>query len=289
VKRLARTASVALFVFAPSVAWASAEDDAQKAQQEIASVDRETPSVQAAIQKAAGERMTAEQRLANGELLYRTKDYSRAAVVFSEIMEEFPDTPNFPDALWLRGETYYASKEYLSARRDYRALVDRGNEVRFQPYFGRALARLVDVCLRIGDIKGLDEVFSKLNQVPPSQVDAGLNYAKGKAYYAVQNYSDATSALNAVQNGTPYTHQARYFLGLVQMKLARPGGAGGTTIGPDGRPKATPANYKTAIEAFRAVTVLPPDSDDHKHVIDLAWMAIGRLFYEMEQYQQASS
>ena len=47
-------------------------------------------------------------------------------------------------------------------------------------------------------------------------------------------------------------------------------------------------NYKPAIEAFRAVTVLPPDTPEHQHVIDLAWMAIGSLFYEMEQYQQAA-
>ncbi len=274
----------ALLLLAPS-AWGSPEDNAARAQQEVATVDRESGSVQAAIQKAAGQKMTAEQRLANGELLYRTKDYARAGVVFSEILEEFPNTPNYPDALWLRGETYYASREYLSARRDYRQIVERGNEARFQPYFGKALARLVDVSLRIGDIKGLDEVFAKLNQVPPSQVDAGLNYAKGKAYYATRDYSNAMSSLQAVPNGTPYTHQARYFQGIVQMKLARPGQ---TTIGPDGRPKATPANYKAAIEQFRLVTELPPDTDEHKHVIDLAWMAIGRLFYEMEQYQQSS-
>ncbi|MBC7017924.1 tetratricopeptide repeat protein, partial [Salmonella enterica] len=107
----------------------------------------------------------------------------RAIVVFSEILEEFPDTPSYADALWLRGETFYAQKEYLSARRDYRALVDRFQEPRFNPYFGKALARLVDVSLRINDIKGLDEVFQKINQVPPTQVDAALLYAKGKGYY----------------------------------------------------------------------------------------------------------
>jgi tetratricopeptide (TPR) repeat protein len=284
-RRLAHIGVGAVIALFAPFAHASSDDNANYAQQEVASVDRDAPSIQIAIQKAANQRMTAEERLANGELLYRTKDYSRAEVVFSEIMEEYPNTPNYPDALWLRGETYYATHEYLSARRDYRQLVDRGNEPRFSPYFGKALARLVDVCLRIGDVKGLDEVFAKLNQVPPQQVDAGLNYAKGKAYYAIQDYSNAMSALQAVPNGTQYTHQARYFQGLVQMKLAKPGG---TTIGADGRPRQTPANYKTAIEQFRLVTVLPPDSDDHKHVIDLAWMAIGRLFYEMEQYQQAS-
>src|SRR5581483_3149293 len=80
--------------------------------------------------------------------------------------------------------------------------------------------------------------------------------------------------------GTPYTHQARYFLGLIQMKLSR-----GT---PDAKGVTAKANFKPAIEAFHAVTDLPPDTKEHRHVIDLSWMAIGRLFYEMEQYAQAS-
>ena len=33
-------------------------------------------------------------RVANGELLFRTKDYDRAGVVFSEILEEFAGTPS---------------------------------------------------------------------------------------------------------------------------------------------------------------------------------------------------
>jgi tetratricopeptide (TPR) repeat protein len=49
-----------------------------------------------------------------------------------------------------------------------------------------------------------------------------------------------------------------------------------------------PPDYKPAIDIFKQVTDLPPDTDDHRHVIDLAWMAIGRLFYEMEQYEQAA-
>jgi tetratricopeptide (TPR) repeat protein len=51
---------------------------------------------------------------------------------------------------------------------------------------------------------------------------------------------------------------------------------------------AAPPNYRPAIDVFAQVTQLPPDTDDHRHVIDLAWMAVGRLFYEMEQYQQAA-
>jgi tetratricopeptide (TPR) repeat protein len=284
-------AGAAFFCVTP--AWADADEHARSAGSELVNVDREIGTVQAAVEKAKGEQMTVEERLANGELLYRTKDYARAANVFSEILEKYVNTPSYPDALWLRGETYYASHEYLSARRDYRAIIDKASDPRFQTYFGRALARLVDVSLRVGDIAGLDEVFQKLGQVPPAQVDAGLNYAKGKAYFAKADYADAQQAFQVVPAGSDYGHQAKYFLGLVAMKQIRPTSPpppGTSTQTSQSTTNATvvPPNYKPAVDLFRQVTELAPDTDEHRHVIDLAWMAIGRLFYEMEQYEQAS-
>ena len=296
-RRATSLALVLATIGSTHVAFAADPDgDAARAQTEVTTIDRESATVQAAIEKAKAQKYTVEQRLTNGELLLRTKDYPRAVVVFSEILEEFPDTPSYPDALWLRGETFYAQKEYLSARRDYRALVDRYQEPRFNPYFGRALARLVDVSLRINDIKGLDEVFQKINQVPPAQVDAALLYAKGKGYYFKGDYGSSLGALQSVAGpgpsgtgGNAYTHQARYFQGMVAIKQARPTAPPPTPANApaDATPR-TPTNFKVAIEQFRAVTELPPDTDEHKQVIDLAWMAIGRLHYEMENYTQAA-
>ena len=258
------------------------------AQNEVSSVGREFGSVKAAVDKAKAQKITVEQRIANGEFLYRTKDYTRAAVVFSEVLEEFPPTtPAYADALWLRGETYYASKEYLSARRDYRVILDRGTEPRFAPYVRKALGRLVDVCLRLGDVRGLDEVFARLSMVPNSEVDAQLNYAKGTAYYIRQDFSMADKAFRAIPEKTEFTHQARYFLGLIAMKSASQGVVARRTT-TSTAPKLAPASYKAAIDTFRQATELPPDTDAHKHVVDLSWMAIGRLSYESENYVQAA-
>jgi tetratricopeptide (TPR) repeat protein len=263
---------------------ARADDAVSSARDDLVYVGRQMAGVQSAVDKVRTEQQTPEQKLANGELLYRMNDYGRAIVVLSEILEEFPNTPSYPDALWLRGETYYAAHDYLAARRDYRAIVDRGSEPRFQAYFGKGLARLVDVALRLNDPpETLAPIFEKFNQVPPAQIDAALLYAKGKAYFHQGSYNDATAAFSQVTNGTAYTHQARYFQGLVQLKIARSGASTDPT-----RKGPTSASYKQAIEAFRAVTDQPPDTPEHRHVIDLAWMAVGRLFYEMEQYQQAS-
>ncbi|HEX4449137.1 MAG TPA: tetratricopeptide repeat protein, partial [Polyangiaceae bacterium] len=290
-RRLGAVASLAVAWAAQSgEARAGSDDVIASSRTELASVGAGLDHVQASVQRAKAERQTAEQRLANGELLFRMKDYNRATVVLSEILEEFPNTASYPDALWLRGETYYAQGEYLAARRDYRALVDHGAEPRFDSYFGKSLARLIDVSLRLNDPpETLAPIFQKFNQVPPAQVDAALLYAKGKGYYRQGSWNEATAAFSQVSNGTAYAHQARYFQGLVAMKVARAGVAPVMPVTPAASDtKAPRVDYKAAIVAFRSVADLPPDTPDHRHVIDLAWMAVGRLFYEMEQYQQAA-
>jgi tetratricopeptide (TPR) repeat protein len=290
--RLSAAASSAALVWAFAIdAHAGPDDAVSSAQNDLQAVSREMAGVQSAVDKAKAAKLTPEQRIANADLLFGMKDYNRAIVVLSEVIEEYPNTPSYPDALWHRGETYYAAHDYLAARRDYRAIVDRGTEGRFQTYFGKALARLVDVSLRLNDPpETLAPIFDKFNQVPPAQIDAGLLYAKGKAYFRQGSFNEATQAFTqsiAIPPTPPdrvnaYAHQSRYFQGLIALKTARASaGAGANT-------SATNANYKQAIETFRTATELPPDTDDHKHVIDLSWMAIGRLFYEMEQYQQAS-
>jgi tetratricopeptide (TPR) repeat protein len=283
-RRLGTAACYAALVWAlQDEARASTEDAVMAAQATLGYVSQNLAGIRAAVNLATIGRQTAEQRLTNGELLYRMGDYDRAAVVLSEILEEFPNTTSYPDALWLLGETYYSTHDYLAARRNYRVLVDRGSEPRFQTYFGKALARLVDVSLRLDDPpETLAPIFERFDLVPPAQIDAGLLYAKGKAYYRRGSWADAAQVLAQVGRGTPYVHQARYFQGLVAMKTARAAAVPGEN-------GLTPrVNFRPAIEAFRAVTELPPDTPEHKHVIDLAWMAIGRLFYEMEEYEQAA-
>ena len=280
-----------LAVVQSSPAWAGPEESASTAQSEVMAADRESGSVQATVRSTQAQLVTVEQRLANGEILYRTAiatsdpgrrrgDLDRAQLVFSEIIEGFPDTRSAPDAMFLRGETYYAAGEYLSARRDYRTIVERQNDGSYSPFAGRAVARLIDVAIRLQDFASLDDIFQKLNQVPPSQVDAALTYAKGKAYYFKKDYANANQALSQVGVGTLYGHQARYFQGLLRMRESKPD--------PAATGARVPPNYRSAVEAFRAVTDLAPDTAEHRHVIDLSWMAIGRLFYEMEQYQQAA-
>src|SRR5581483_12162044 len=52
-------------------------------------------------------------------------------------------------------------------------------------------------------------------------------------------------------------------------------------------PEVPPSRYAPAIAIYWRVTQLPPDTVEHREVIDLAWLAIGRLLYESDQWNQA--
>ncbi|HWO14713.1 MAG TPA: tetratricopeptide repeat protein, partial [Polyangiaceae bacterium] len=62
-----------------------------------------------------------------------------------------------------------------------------------------------------------------------------------------------------------------------------------TTPKGEAKPVAAPdTRFTQAIEQFRKVTRIPATTAATKHVVDLAWMAIGRLFHERDQYLEAA-
>ncbi len=273
-------------VAAPGAAHAVSADAAYgSASQTIASVTAGLGQIQSAIQKSRGSERSPEQRLADAQLLMGSKDYPRAATTLNEVVEKYPNHPTvFADGMTLLGETYFRSKQYLSARRVFKQVVGRSAESRFAPYQGKALERLLDIALRLKDWKALDEVLSQMSSAPAG-ASGGLAYARGKGLLAKKDFGGARSALGQVDARSEYLHQAKYLLALIAVKEATPP-APAVKEG-EAPPPAPPTRYVTAVSAFQQVTQLPPDTTEHRRVIDLAWMAIGRLLYETDQWAQA--
>ncbi len=256
------------------------------AQQQIQQVAGGLATIQAAVQKAKQQERSAEQRIADAVLLMGSKDYPRATNLLNEVIEKYPNHPTaFPDAMNMLGEVYFRSKQYLSARRVFKQIVDRGSETRFAQYQAGALGRLVDVALRLKELSELDAIFASMARVPSGAASSALSYARGKGLFAKSDFVGAKAALANVDAQSDYGHQARYLTALIAMKEATPPAkplADGETP-----PPVPPARYAATIDLFLKVTQLQPDTADHKRVIDMAWLAIGRLFYETDQYQQA--
>ena len=230
-------------------------------------------------------------RIANADMLLHAKNYDAAVDVLSKVLElnrqGKASEADYADASFLIGEAYFQSRQYLSARRHYREVLERAARPAYGEYVGRSLSRLVDIALRTDDLASLDFVFARLDALPQGDKSGSLAYARAKALYARKDYNAAKSAVNSVPVGSEYTLQAQYLLGVVLMKETL-GAAPPAAVG-SAKPAAAPdARFTQAIEQFRKVTRMPASTPAMRHVVDLAWMAIGRLFHETDDYVEAA-
>jgi len=278
--------AVAVWLTCTSSALAVDSDEAAVgAQQRIDNAASKVGAIDAAINAHKKKSRPAEQRIADAVLLMGVKDYDRAADVLNQVVEKYSQHPTaYADGLHLLGETYFESKQYLSAKRIFTRIID-SSEGRFASYRVRAAVRLVDIALRTRDLDTLDELFVKIGSVPDAQ--SGLAYAKGKGLLAQGRLGAAASSLQGVAADSGFAHQARYLQGVIAVQeLAPPAekDAGPATDKPDMLPKG---HYARALEHFRAVTKMKGATEANRHVIDLSWLAVGRLLYESNDWLKA--
>lgn len=275
-------------------AWAISADDAfEAARRSISDQQSGVGRIKSAMNEKRRVERTPQERLADADLLYRNRDYDRAAIVFSEIVEKYPNEKTvYAEALNGLAETYMQSRQYLSAKRVFQRIVTESpSSPRLRAYRARSISRLTDIALRTHDVDALNDLFTRLNQEPPTNVEPMLAYARGRVLFFKDDIEGAKRALQSIPDTAPVAHQAKYFLGVIALREARPPApANGAAAPAPETPEAAAANrgrYVPAIDAFAAVTRLPGDTADHQHVIDLAWMAVGRLLLESGQYRAA--
>ncbi len=273
-----------------------------RAELAVREVEGQVSSVRGRVARAQRKSIAAERRIAEGDMLLRNKDYERAIVTFAQVTElhRQGQAPRFADAdaRFLLGESYFADGQLLSARREYRTLLDKADDSAYAPFAGRAVSRLVDVALRTDDFDGIDDVAAYVSKLPASDQTGSAQYARGKVRFAQRAFDDARAALRQVPAGSEFEHQAQYLLGVVLTKEALASAAaepapnmdvaGGPATEGDSPPPSPRARFAPAIDQFRKVTRLPAATSAQRHVVDLAWMAIGRLFYESDNYLDAA-
>ncbi|MFI5307270.1 MAG: tetratricopeptide repeat protein [Polyangiales bacterium] len=226
-----------------------------------------------------------EERLTDGELFFRLQDYLRASVIFTDIVDNYPQHRAYPDALFLLAESLFKAGDFLGARERYRAIIAHADQAAYQSYVQRSLGRLIEIAIHIQDFTGVDEYFTRLSKLPPSEVEAATNYFRAKYLYSVairdaesptgsvtqakadpQGLEQARLAFEAVAARSPYYTEALYFIGVIYVLRGQ---------------------LDAAVDAFRRVAAVKAQSEDQRRVIDLAELAIGRLRYEQDQLEHA--
>ncbi|MFO0625929.1 MAG: tetratricopeptide repeat protein [Polyangiales bacterium] len=246
--------------------------DMSAAGNEVSSIEAQTARLGSTLERAATgtgrPAVSVEDRFAEAELLYRLRDYARAAVLFTDIVENHTNSPAYPQSLFLLGDALYQAGDRYGARTRLREVMRHIAEPTFRPFVQRALGRLIEIAIRLNDYAGVDEYFRQLGQIPPSEVEGQTAYIRGKYLFLRTNpdYEGARQAFESINTQAPIYPQARYFLGAILTAQQR---------------------YPEAIEAFQRVVQLQADGADQQQVIDLAALAVGRLQVERENYDAA--
>ena len=204
-----------------------------------------------------------DRRVIEAETLYSLKNYSDAATVCLDVIEKYPNSRAYDDAVVLLGESLYAEGDLLSARRYFVLATKKNTGSRKEQ---AALQRLVEIALRTGDFHDVESWLDRLANIPPAYLEPSVPYVRGKYLYFRDKLDDALAAFEPIPAANPYYLQARYFIATIKVKKG---------------------DLAAAATSFDQVIKQQPRSDGDKEIQDLARLAIGRLLYDRGQFEQA--
>jgi tetratricopeptide (TPR) repeat protein len=228
-----------------------------------------------------------EERLTDGELYLRLEDYLRAAILLMDIVEHYPTHRAYPEALFLLGESLFFAGDYLGARKRYAEVIDRSSDPAFSAFLQMALSRLIEIAIHTRDFREVDGYFSRLEALPSASLSVTTVYFRAKYLYnravpinEVLNAPPSTAIRGvdqsrleqarkgfiAIPGGTDFSLRSKYFVGTIHTLRGE---------------------YLDAIAAFHGVLGHEPANEQEGQVVELTYLALGRLYYETEQLEQA--
>ena len=225
-------------------------------------------------------------RIASAELSYQARDYDRAidlleSVVALHEMGRASDTA-LADALTLLVEAYYASDQFLSSRRQCRRILSYLGQNSFDGHAGVALARLVDIAVKIDDPAGLSEVLRLAPLVARRDPNGWAHYAAAKAHIALGDSAGAIAEAKLVPAKSSRHLQALYIEASAELSEGLKRAKKEQAI-----EKALAGHIQPALKLFEQLAAKKTTVEADKRVIELAWMASARLFYEIGELDKS--
>ncbi len=282
-------ASVLAGLLCVSLAGAEPEATLDRATSMLQTLERAVSTLDQSRQNPRSTGLGPRDRVALGELLLRNRDYDRAIVAFAKVVELAADgrvdEATAADAQFFLAEAYLATDQHRSAAAEYRSIFERAAQPGFGNHKGRAASRLVDVALRTGQTEELEPLITALERMVRERASAELSYALAKAYFATKADEQATRILETITRESPYYYQSLYLRGalMVRAHARQVKGTHGTS------PTRASEALASALAHFQTLTALPRDDSAHAELVDLAWLAIGRIHFESERLLEAAS
>lgn len=170
------------------------------------------------------------------------------------------------DAEWYLAESFFVLGNLQDAEASFRFIALQDDH----PFREDAVRRMLEVYAATAQPDKFQETYQLeivSGRVAPSDL---ITYAVGKGFYQQGDLVRARSHLMDIKEDSPFYRRARYFLGAI---LVRQGGA---------------AALDDALPIFEPLAQLPATTDEERQVRDLSLLALGRIYYEKQDFAAAA-
>lgn len=194
-------------------------------------------------------------------------DYEGAATSFYILVQSraLGNADLARDSEWYLAECLFELGNYRTASEAYASIVDKGAT---HPYFSDAVRRNLEVYAILGDdaaFTGYYNTWIVSGKVAATDI---VNYTLAKSFVRRGETARAKSMFDAVPPTSAWYSRARYQLGVLMI---------------------SEGNLKLATAEFQKVESAPVTDADQKRVQELGLLALGRLWYELGDFAQASA
>ncbi len=189
-------------------------------------------------------------------------EYDRAAKEFFTLVESrsLKDPFMRQEAEWYLAESLFELGNTVLAEEVFQGVIDQGSG---HAFFGDSVRRLMELYSITGDAEGFYTLYNQYitsGRVAPTPA---VQYSLAKSFYRQAEYDRARELLGAIPEDSSYFGKARYLLGTIEV------------VGGD---------YEAAIEHFDRAANISISGPDEKEVADLAALALGRLYQELDDF-----
>ena len=186
------------------------------------------------------------------------EEYERAAHTFFTLVEAdaLQNADLKADAEWYLAESLFELGNYNLANQSYETIVVQGQS---HPFFSDAVRRQLELYTIIRDPESFFSVYNRFIMTNRVQATDSVRYTLGKSFYRQGEMARAKSLFGEIGAASSYYGRSRYLLGVVLV---------------------AEKNLEAAIDAFGVVSELSVDNDQDQEIVQLANLALGRLYYE---------
>ena len=206
----------------------------------------------------------AERALVQAQVAYGVGNYADATVILYDIVEKYPSSPSFREAVFYLADSLFHKGDNLTARDYFHQIIDQFGQN--APHYQEALERLVELSIQLQDNSRVPDYLARLDKIATADRLESVPYVRGKYLFFNKRYDEAQAVFTSIDKSSKYFFEAQYFIGATDLAKN---------------------DLASAAKVLHDLTKEPAKDDSDKQILELTHMALGRIHYERDQPSEA--